>query len=348
MIGVILAGGKGIRLWPESRRQRPKQLCNLVGDSSMLDQTIDRLKQAGSDHIVIITGDDLLSAIEKLIGRRADKAMIEILSEPRGRNTAPAVGMVLSKYPEGAADEILGIFPADHHILDTDSFAQSINLAQNAAEQNYLVTIGITPQRPETGFGYIERSQYEFATLPDVYSVDSFLEKPDLPTAESYLLTGQHMWNSGIYIGKREVWLKEFEKHLPEVYQHIAQGYEHYLSAYDQLPDISLDYGIAEKSTLMAVVPSDFGWSDLGSWNALADIHPADGSDNVFSGPDVLAFDSKNCLVKQVEKTVVLFGVNDLLLVETDDLILVAPRQKVQDIRTIVHSLEEMQRHDLL
>jgi len=348
MIGVILAGGKGLRLWPESRRQRPKQLCKLVGDSSMLDQTIDRLKLAGSDQIIIITGDDLLSAIEDLVSQRSDADSIEILSEPQGRNTAPAVGLVLSKYPDASTQEILGIFPADHHILDTGSFAQSINLAQKAAEQNYLVTIGITPQRPETGFGYIERAQYEFSTLPDVYSVDSFLEKPDLPTAESYLLTGQHMWNSGIYIGKIDVLMNEFQKYLPEVYDHITQGYDHYISAYDKLPDISLDYGIAEKSDVMAVVPSDFGWSDLGSWNALAEIHPADGCDNVFCGPDVMAFDSKNCLVKQVGKTVVLFGVNDLLVVETEDLILVAPRQRVQDIRTIVKSLEEMQRNDLL
>ncbi len=348
MTGVILAGGKGLRLWPESRRQRPKQLCKLVGDSSMLDLTIDRLIMAGAKQVVIITGDDLLPAIEELVSQRSDYGSIEILSEPQGRNTAPAVGMVLSKYLNGASNEILGIFPADHHVLDTDSFTQSISLAKNAAEQNYLVTIGITPQRPETGFGYIERSQYEFATLPDVYSVDSFLEKPDQTTAESYLTSGQHMWNSGIYIGKRDVWMKEFEEHLPDVYHHIIQGWEHYISSYNELPDISLDYGIAEKSKLMAVVPADFGWSDLGSWNSLAEIHTSDGSDNVFCGPDVMALDSKNCLVKQVEKTVVLFGVDDLLLVETEDLILVAPRQRVQDIRTLVKSLEEKQRHDLL
>lgn len=348
MIGVILAGGKGLRLWPESRRQRPKQLCKLVGDNSMLDQTIDRLRLAGSDHIVIITGDDLLPAIDALVSQRPDDNHIEILSEPRGRNTAPAVGLALSKYLNNSGDDILGIFPADHHILNTDNFIQSISLAGKAAEQNFLVTIGITPQRPDTGFGYIERSQYEFSTLPEVYPVDSFLEKPDLPTAESYLSTGQHMWNSGIYIGKLDIWIKEFAKYLPDIYRHITQGYTHYISAYDQLPDISLDYGIAEKSDLMAVVPADFGWSDLGSWNALAEIHPADGADNVFCGPDVMAFDSKNCLVKQVEKTVVMFGVDDLLVVETADLILVAPRQRVQDIRTIVKSLEEMQRDDLL
>ena len=348
MVGVILAGGKGLRLWPESRRERPKQLCKLVGDSSMLDQTIDRLKLAGSDRIIIITGDDLLKAIEAVVNLRQDADIIEILSEPRGKNTAPAVGLVLSKYLDGSPDEILGIFPADHHILNTDSFAQSINLAERAAQQNYLVTIGITPQRPETGFGYIERAKYEFSTLPDVYPVDSFLEKPDLSTAESYLSTGQHMWNSGIYIGKRDLLMKEFEKHLPEVYEQIARGYDHYYSSYDQLPDISLDYGIAEKSDLMAVVPSDFGWSDLGSWNALAEIHPADNDENVFCGPDVIGFESKNCVVKQVGKSVVLFGVEDLLLVETEDCILVAPRHRVQDIRTVVQSLEELKRHDLL
>lgn len=348
MTGVILAGGKGLRLWPESRRQRPKQLCKLVGDSSMLDQTIDRLKLAGADRIVIITGDDLLTAIEAMVNQRQDASIIEILSEPQGRNTAPAVGLVLSKYLDGPPDEILGIFPADHHILNTDSFTHSISLAEQAARQDYLVTIGIAPERPETGFGYIERAKYEFSTLPDVYPVNSFLEKPDLPTAEGYLTTGQHMWNSGIYIGKRSLLMNQFQTYLPEVYEKIAQGYDGYIASYDLLPDISLDYGIAEKSDLMAVVPAAFGWSDLGSWNALAEIHPVDLDDNVFCGLDVLGFESKKCLVRQVEKSVVLFGVEDLLVVETEDLIMVAPRSRVQDIRTLVQSLEEMKREDLL
>lgn len=348
MIGVILAGGKGLRLWPESRRSRPKQLCKLIGNSTMLDQTLDRLIQAGSEKIIIITGDDLLPAIESLVNKRPDAAMIEVLSEPEGKNTAPAVGLVLSKYLDGSPDDVLGIFPADHHILDTDTFTQSINLAKTAAQQDRLVTIGITPERPETGFGYIERSKYEFSTLPDVYPVDSFLEKPDLQTAESYLLTGQHMWNSGIYIGKRDLLMKEFEKHLPEVYARLAQGFDHYIASYEHLPDISLDYGIAEKSDRMAVIPADFGWSDLGSWNALAEIEPTDSNENVCCGSDVIAIDSKHCLVKQVEKAVVLFGVDNLLLVETEDLILVAPRDRAQDIRMIVQSLEEQQRHDLL
>jgi len=348
MIAVVLAGGMGLRLWPESRRQRPKQLCNLVGHKSMLDLTVDRLLQAGCSRVIIITSDKLYIEIEGLIKKRPDASMIEILSEPEGKNTAPAVGLVLSKYLPIFPDEVLGIFPADHHILDTAAFARSIETACQAAEANHLVTIGITPQRPETGYGYIERSKWEFSTLPDVFPVDSFCEKPDMPTAQNYVNSGQHLWNAGIYIGKLSLLADEFSRYLPEVYEKVLQGFDFYRNSYKDLPNVSLDYAIAEKSNAMAVVPADFGWSDLGSWNALAEINPADEAGNICQGEDIVLQGCKDCLVRQVEKTIVLYAMENVLVVETGDLIFIAPRDKDQEIKQIVKSLEDSKRHDLL
>lgn len=349
MISVILAGGKGLRLWPESRQIRPKQLCKFVDNRSMLDHTIDRLRALGSRRIIIITSDDLKEPIQSLISRRPDAEGIDILSEPVGKNTAPAVGMALARYLQEENDqEVLGIFPADHHILDEQLFEESIQRAVRAAQQGNVATIGITPNRPETGYGYIEKTKWEIASLDNVYQVNSFCEKPNLETAQDYLNSGVHMWNAGIYIAQADVWLDEFSRHLPEIFANIQQGLEAYIQSYTQLPEISLDYGIAEKSTRMAVVPADFGWCDLGSWNALEDLHPLDERQNVCCGQDVVMLDSQNCVIKQSDKTVVLFGVDNLLVVETDDVVFITGRTRAQDIRSVVDSLQQLERTDLL
>ncbi len=347
MISVILAGGRGTRLWPESRRQFPKQLCKFFDDKTMLDHTIDRLLNAGSSQVIIITSDDLASGIKQIVDNRPDHDIIEILSEPEGKNTAPAVGLVLAKYAGQTPEDVVGIFPADHHVLDNNAFCTAVSQAAKAAKQGYLATIGIAPDRPETGFGYIEKTKWEIGQLNNVYPVHSFYEKPELKTAESYLNSGQHMWNAGIYIGQFNTLLEEFAAYLPDVYQHITSGYTSYLNAYSKLPNISLDYGIAEKSRRMAVVPSDFGWSDLGSWEALAKLHPADNKQNIVIG-DVVLKDSQQCIVKQNSKTVVLCGVDNLLVVETDQTIFIADRNKAQEIKDVVEFLTREQRNDLL
>jgi len=348
MISVILAGGKGLRLWPESRRSHPKQLCKFVADKTMLDHTIDRLVKAGAQKIIIITNDELLADIDNLVKNRDDAQLIEILSEPEGKNTAPAVGLALAKCGADEDESVLGIFPSDHHVLDEISFSQSIEKAVLAARQNRIATIGVAPNRPETGFGYIEKSKWEIGEMPDVFGVDSFREKPDLETAQSYLDTGRYVWNSGIYVGKVKTLREEFARYLPMIHTEIVDGYEHYVGSYSNLPNISLDYGIAEKSSRMAVVESDFGWCDLGNWNSLVELAEDDEGHNTSIGPDVVAMESQHCLVKQSKKTVVLFGVENLLVVETDDIILVADRERTQDVRHLVELLQENERHDLL
>ncbi len=348
MIAVVLAGGRGLRLWPESRRKHPKQLCKFLNNRSMLDLTLDRLVEAGSQQMLIITNDELLADIKQIILNRTDADKIEILSEPEGRNTAPAVGLALARHCATNQDSIMGIFPADHHVLDTDSFCQSIKKAIQAAEQDQVVTIGIEADRPETGYGYIEKTHWEIGNLGGVFRVKSFCEKPDFDTASSYLETGLHLWNSGIYVGKVKTLLEEFSCYLPDIYQPLQMGYDHYLQSYASLPNISLDYGVAEKSNRMAVVPGKFGWCDIGSWNALAELFPYDEQQNSRLGEDVLFMDSKNCLVKQNTKSIILFGVADLMVVETDDVILVTDRHRSQNIRELVNKLDELERHDLL
>lgn len=348
MVSVILAGGKGLRLWPESRKIKPKQLCKFVNNKSMLDHTIDRSFQAGANRIIIITGNDLADNIQALVNTRPDAEIIEILSEPEGKNTAPAVGLALARYYMDLSNEIFAVFPADHHVLDNESFKTTVEKALYAAQNGHIATIGVVPNRPETGYGYIEKTKWEIGDIPGVFQVNSFCEKPDLETAENYLSDGNYMWNAGIYIAKASVFLEEFEKHLPEIYGALISGYDKYYNSYSRLPNISLDYGIAEKCNRMAVVTGDFGWCDLGSWNALSDLHQHDEMENTYSGNDVIVLESTNCLVKQSEKTVVLFGVDNLLVVETDDIILVSERHKAQDIRRIVDDLSQLQRYDLL
>ena len=348
MISVILAGGKGLRLWPESRKCRPKQLCKFVDNKSMLDHTIDRLIMAGSSRLIIVTNDDLLKSTEELINARPDADIIEVLSEPEAKNTASAVGLILSRFINHETDEVLGVFPADHHILDTKSFNESIYRASLAARRGFLATIGITPNRPETGYGYIEKTKWEVGAIENVFEVNTFCEKPDLSTAQSYLDTGVHMWNAGIYVGKADTLIEEFQQYLPDIYEKMLLGYEGYRNSYHSLPDISLDYGIAEKSKRMAVVTADFGWCDLGSWNALADLYQQDDQKNVVTGNDILVLDSTNCVVKQSNKTVVLFGVEDLLVVETDDIVFISERDRSQDVRNLIDVLNQKQRYDLL
>ncbi|MEA4925947.1 MAG: sugar phosphate nucleotidyltransferase [Syntrophomonadaceae bacterium] len=348
MIAVVLAGGKGLRLWPESRRSHPKQLCKFVADKTMLDHTIDRLVKAGTEKVMIITNDELRADIDNLVKNRNDADLIEILSEPEGKNTAPAVGMALARCGADADEAIIGVFPSDHHVLDEESFSHSIAKAAHAARQNRIATIGVAPNRPETGFGYIEKSKWEIGEMPDVFGVDSFREKPDIATAQSYLDTGRYVWNSGIYISKVRTLREEFARFLPEIHAELADGYENYVQSYSNLPNISLDYGIAEKSDRMAVVESDFGWCDLGNWNALVELADSDEGNNINIGTDILAMESRNCLVKQCEKTLVLFGVENLLVVETDDIVLVANRERTQDVRHLVELLQEHERPDLL
>ncbi len=348
MLAIILAGGRGIRLWPESRHLRPKQFCKFPNEKSMLQNTLERLEKAGFSRLLIVTGEDLKDAVEQVADQTNASIPIEILTEPEGRNTAPAIAFALSACLHEPPDTLLGIFPADHHIEKIPAFAHSLTAAFRAAKTGKLTLLGITPRRPETGYGYIEQANYEFASLPEVYPVQAFREKPTAELAQSYLESGRYSWNSGIYISRLDVLLQEYRKFLPKLYDTIQQGTFAFRRAYSTLPSISIDCAIAEKSDCLAVVNGDFGWCDLGSWNALGELYPADDAQNICRGADILALQSQNCLLKQQDKTLVLYDVQDLLVVETDDVVLITQRKQAQNILTIVSDLEQRHRNDLL
>jgi len=348
MIAIVLAGGRGMRLWPESRQMRPKQLCKWVNGKSMLQNTLERLLQAGFQRLILVTGDDLKSAVEQVTDQLDTSTPIEILSEPEGKNTAPALGLALSACLQEPAETLLGIFPADHHIAHFSDFSHCLERASEAARKGFLTMLGVTPQRAETGYGYIEKAKYEFGDLPEVFPVQSFCEKPEALKAESYYRSGQYSWNAGIYICRRDILMQEYEKYLPDLYASMLGGPLVFRRNWSSYASISIDYGIAEKSDRMAVVSGDFGWCDLGSWNALGELYQADSAENVCDGKDFLLFQSQHCLLKQQEKTLVLYGVHDLLVVETEDVIFIADRDRAQDVRKIVASLKQQNRSDLL
>ncbi len=347
LICLILAGGRGVRLWPESTEARPKQLCKFFGDKSMLEHTIDRTISIGAQRILIITSKDQVEAITQVVQRNA-YPNVEVVGEPQGKNTAPAVGLAISRYLYSSPQEVIAVFPSDHFIGDIAAFKWIIGRALKAAEAGYLVTIGVKPAYPETGYGYIQAASRELPQLDGVYSVISFKEKPDVVTAEHYIRTGGYYWNAGIFLGRVDVFAQEFARYLPEVYRFIEEGFDTYLESYDSLPEISIDYGIAEKSDKVAVVPGDFGWSDVGSWKALAELLEGDKEGNVLLGDDVVAVNTYNCLVKQNSRTVALLGVRDLVVVETPDVVMVCHKDEAQKVRILVDVLSEMGKNHLL
>ncbi len=326
MLSVVLAGGKGLRLWPESTEDKPKQLCDFFGQGSLLAMTLQRLMPLGDTMVVSSR------AQETDILRQISDLPVRLLSEPVGRNTAPAVGRVLvyADYPE---EEIIGIFPADHYIQNQAEFVSTVREAARIAGEGFLATIGIPADRSETGYGYIEKDQ-----SPGSCRVRAFHEKPDGPTARSYMDKGNFFWNAGIFIARADTWNKLFRENLPEIYQYILQGEDAFLAAYDHLPNISIDYGIAEKCHNLAMVEGKFGWSDIGSWNALAEIMEKDRDGNAIQGEAVL-IDSKNCLVRSCEKKTVLLGAEDMIVIETEDTILVCPRNRSQDVKIAAERL---------
>jgi len=341
---VILAGGSGTRLWPLSRQQLPKQFLNLDGDESLLDATISRLQPLISkDDVWVITN-------EKHANGEAYAALRDLhtILEPCGRNTAPAIALSAALLMENTqSDPIMLVLPADHLIRDVASFHAALHTAIDAARQGALVTFGIQPERPETGFGYIQVD-----TKPGsdgVYAVKHFVEKPDVDTAQGYLDDGHYYWNSGMFVWQASTLLDEVKRHLPEVWsvledmrQHWQQGepwQEVVRHAFSDMPDVSIDYGIMEKSDCVRLVPCDIGWSDVGSWDAVYDISEKDASGNAISG-DVLQTGCSNSLLRSQTRLIAAAGLTDVIAVETADAILLLKRGQSQYVRDLVAQIK--------
>jgi len=345
---VILSGGSGSRLWPMSRSKFPKQFLPMLGAKSLFIQTLERVGPAYG------FGAPLVVANEHhrfMVNEQAAKAGIEleaVVLEPVGRNTAPAVAVAALKVAELDPDALLLFLPSDHVILDTPGFHKAVSAAACAAKQDYLVCFGMTPSRPETGYGYIAEGG-EISGAKGARIIRAFKEKPDEETAIGYLEQGGYHWNSGMFMFAASTILAEFEKHQNAMLQACKKALEsaepdlNFLrmgeAEFEAVPADSIDYAIMEKTNKAAVLPAEFGWSDVGSFSALADVQDADVDGNVSVG-DVMNVATKNCFIHGDGQLISTVGVEDLIIVATDDAVMVASKDQDQDVKKIVDRLK--------
>ena len=354
IIPVILSGGSGTRLWPLSRRMHPKQLLPLINDTSMLQDTITRLTGSPDiDHVMVICNDDYRFMVAEQV-KETDIATNEIILEPMGRNTAPAIALAAFNAVRDGDDPVLLVLPADHVIADVDSFQGALQLGKQQAEAGKLVTFGILPDTPETGFGYIKAR----STGGDeaVYAVDQFVEKPDAETATNYLADGHYYWNSGMFMFKAMTYLEALQIHSAEIYQASQAAFKAAIrdsdfvrvdkNEFESCPSDSIDYAVMEKVDNAVVIPVDIGWSDVGSWSALHDVGDVDDQGNTLIG-DVKSGLTTNSYVRANNRLVVTLGVDNMIVVDTDDALLVANRENVQDIKAIVEQLSKENREEV-
>jgi mannose-1-phosphate guanylyltransferase len=344
-----MAGGSGTRFWPASRRHRPKQLLALAGKRSLLQQTVERMHPlTPPEKVLIVTGRAHAAAVKEQTPLVPED---QILAEPMGRNTAAAAGLAAAWVARQNPEAVCLVLPADHLITDEALFLETLGRAAQAArEEDVLVTLGLTPRYPATGFGYIETGEILDHGAPQVSRVLAFQEKPDLATAEGYLQSGRHLWNSGMFAWRAEVLLAEIAAHMPELSSGLEELSPHLGTAgqdqalaevYPKLPSISVDYGVLEKSSRMRVVRADFGWSDVGSWDAMAEIWPSDPSGNFCLKGRTLTLEAKGNVVEAGERLSVLLGVQDLVVVVTDDVLMILPKDRAQEVRRVIDLLEE-------
>ena len=344
MIPVILSGGSGTRLWPLSRRHYPKQFLPLVSNHTMIQETLLRLTGiAGLKAPIAVCNEDHRFMMAEQL-REIDISPNAIILEPLGRNTAPAVA--LAALTAISEDDVLLILPADHVIEDVVAFQYAVNQAKTLAEQGYLVTFGIVPTEPETGYGYIKRST---ENVGPAYTVASFVEKPNLETAQRYLKSGDYYWNSGMFAFKASSFLSELQKFNPVMLEKCQQALKRAQIDMDFVrldkeifatcPSDSIDYAVMEKTEKAVVIPMDAAWNDVGSWSALWEVTEKDASGNAIIG-DVFTVDTQNSFIHAHSKLVTVVGLSDVVVVETDDAVMIAAKDRVQDVKDIVDQLK--------
>lgn len=348
---VVLAGGSGTRLWPLSRATKPKQLLALDGTNTLLQQTIDRFKTwVEPDCIYTVTHADhkfeVMGQLHSLAAGLAD----HVLAEPIGRNTLPAITWAVARIAKTTPDAVIGVFSSDHAVADNAALLEGWRAAEAAAEEGYIALFGMTPDAPATGFGYIQSGEALLGAPGSDYRarrVLRFVEKPDLATAQRFLAAGGYYWNGGMFVFRADVFLRLLEQHQPAIYAAIEclAGCEHDAPAdlYAGLPDVSIDYGILEKSDRVAVVPVSMGWSDLGSWEALYQQRARDNAGNMIQG-DVIALNSRDNLLWSDHGTIATLGLEGVAVVQTRDATLVCPREQTADLKSLVARVKETHR----
>ena len=358
MHAVIMAGGRGTRFWPRSRERKPKHLLDIVSDRTIIQETVDRIRPLiKPKNILIVTGKKHARELARQLPEIPAK---NILIEPVGRNTAACIGLAAIHIQKKAKDDVMVVLPSDHGIADPGEYRDVIAAAARAAEEkSALVTIGLTPTSPHTGFGYMEggaaAGKSDGKTL---LRVKAFREKPDLRQAKAFLKSGNFFWNSGMFIWKASTILNEIQQFLPDLYTGLAtikaslgkvsEG-RTVSSVYQGLASISIDYGVMEKAGEVFMIPASFGWSDVGSWDTLWEISLKDQSGNAATGNSPAIFeDTENALVYSPNKLVALVGIRDVIVVETKDALLICKKGRSQDVKKIVDALEAGGKNHLL
>ncbi len=350
---VIPAGGSGTRLWPASRSARPKFLLPLPGPRSMLQATVDRLLPiAAPQDIYVVTGSTHAVMVSRQLEEIPDE---NIIVEPLARGTGPAIGLGAALIARRDPDAIMGSFAADHYVRDAEEFRRAVLVAAEVARRDYLVTIGIEPTYPETGYGYIRCGEPLLAR--DGFTarvVEEFKEKPDAETAASYVASGRYLWNASMFVWKASALMAAMERLLPEVHAILTE----IAAAWDlpsrnatverlwpELEDVTIDTGIMERADRVAVVPASFGWTDLGDWHSLAEVLTDGNGENVVVGGRHIAEDTRGTLVFGNGRAVATLGVENLVIVDTEDVLLICDRSRAQDVRRIVQRLKDEGEH---
>jgi len=346
---VILAGGSGTRFWPLSRAARPKQLISITGDRSMLQRTVERVLPLKPKRILIITNMVQAEETERQLGQYRN-VPIDVIAEPMAKNTAPAIALAATIIAAHDPEGMMVVLPADHFIKDEQALQQALADAAQAARKGYLVTLGILPSRPETGYGYIEADMELRGRGP--FPVLRFVEKPPLAEAVGYLDAGNFFWNSGMFIWRVDTILAEIKAYLPDVAAALSRVTftndvwelsdldEQIAAVYASVASVSIDYGVMEKSSRVQVVPVEMGWSDVGSWSSLPEVVEADDSGTVcVNASGHVSLDSSGCLICVDNRVVATVGVHDLIVVSTPDALLICDRERAQDVKKVVEEL---------
>ena len=353
LYAVILAGGSGTRFWPLSRHLYPKQLLRIMGGETLIQQTMRRvLGCVTPNHILISTNSLQAESIRFQLAEWKDALQDNFLLEPEGRNTAPAIALAAYHVMQHDPDGVMLVLPADHVIKEPARFQAAVALATRLAADGHLVTFGVKPIRPETGYGYIQpnrRVRLGAARTLVGHPVARFVEKPDAPTAKRYLRSGNYYWNSGMFVWRASVIVDELARHQPVLARAVKalmplakpNGVsEEFTKAYKQLPSISIDHGIMERSSRAAVIPVTFTWSDVGNWSSLEEVSPLDASGNVMTGK-VVDVGSRNSVLYADQRVVATIGLTDMIVVDTADATLVCPKSRAQDVKRVVEILKQ-------
>lgn len=346
-IVIIMAGGLGERFWPVSRADSPKQFLKLYGDKTLLDYSFERAKKIVSEErIFIVTTSNYTNKVKEILPGIKEE---NIISEPVGRNTAPCLGYSVGLLLEKNGDDIIAVLPADHIILDENGFIRAMfNAFEFLSKKDCILTFGIKPKRPETGYGYILKGEESLPEFPyDIYPAVKFVEKPNLIKAQEYVRSGKYLWNSGMFVFKASFFMDKFKTCLPQIYEGIStvllktNNYSEFKKTYEAFPKISIDYGVMENIKEIYTLEVDIGWDDLGNWLSFENVCDKDEYGNIKINGDFIHIDTENSTIYSDDSLIASIGVKDLIIAKSRDAVLVCHKDRVQDIRTLIAKLDK-------